>query len=308
MGRAKLSPGALARFLRFLLHQEEWNIGVIAQTAEAIVQHGVQVPIRWLPAPPRRTMFADPGCLIAGDGSLSLFAEYLDYRTNRGEIWSADIPAGADPANAVLAPLLAMPTHMSYPYPFRDDAGRDLMTAETWQAGGALLWERANGGWQPRGELFPGRSVVDPTLWRSLDGWWLFCGFQDDLPNERLHIFHTPRIGDPWTPHEGNPVKQVRGGSRCAGPIFVAGGTLVRPAQDCTTTYGAAVVLHAIRRLDLRHFVEEPIRRIAPCPGPYPDGLHTFCPAGAVTFVDGKRLRLDPAGTLSRLQARFKVS
>jgi hypothetical protein len=32
------------------------------------------------------------------------------------------------------------------------------------------------------------------------------------------------------------------------------------------------------------------VTRIAPDPnGPYPDGLHTLCGAGAVTIIDGKR-------------------
>jgi hypothetical protein len=65
------------------------------------------------------------------------------------------------------------------------------------------------------------------------------------------------------------------------------------------------VILHAIRHLDPSRFTEEPIRRLDPVSGPYPHGLHTLCPAGPVTFIDGKRLTPDVAGLPMRLRARF---
>jgi hypothetical protein len=291
------------RLLRSLLYREDWNIGVIAQPAEAIVADGFCEPIRWLPQPPPRTMFADPSALIEPDGSLTLFAEFLDYRRDIGELWSAAIAMGDDPAEAVLRPLLTMPTHMSYPFPFRDDAGRVCLTAETWQAENALLWVRNGGNWQADGVLFPGRPVVDPTLWRGSDRWWLFCGFADDAPNDRLHLFHTPALGQSWTAHPDNPVKQDRRSSRGAGPIFRSGTGLIRPAQDCSSTYGGAVTLNVIRELSPDRFVEDEVRQLRPSPGRYPHGLHTIWPAGKLTFVDGKRLQLDPAGVLPRFRA-----
>jgi len=297
---------SFSRLLRFLLYRDDWNIGVIAQPAEAIVANGVCQQVRWLPRPQSRTMFADPSALIEQNGSLTLFAEFLDYRHDVGEIWSAAIAMGDDPAEAVLRPLLSMPTHMSYPFPFRDDTGRICLTAETWQAGNALLWVREAGTWRNQGPLFSGRPVVDPTLWRGTDRWWLFCGFADDAPNDRLHLFHTTRLGQEWTPHPGNPVKQDRRSSRGAGPLFEANGKLIRPAQDCSSTYGGAITLNAISELTPERFAEEVVQQLDPIPGEYPDGLHTICPAGPMTFVDGKRLRLDLVGVLPRLRALLR--
>jgi hypothetical protein len=74
--------------------------------------------------------------------------------------------------------------------------------------------------------------------------------------------------------------------------LFVVDGQLIRPAQDCSLTYGEAVVLNVVDQLDPLIFVEHPHRRLEPVSGPFPHGLHTFCPAGAVTLVDGKRWRL----------------
>ncbi len=248
-------------------------------------------------------MLADPSFRARPDGGSTWFAEFLDHRKPRGEIWSAEIPPGADPATARFRPILSEPFHMSYPTPFTDDSGRELLTAEIWPAEASLTWAEQAGTWRRAGVLFPGRPAVDPTLWRAEDRWWLFCTFRAEGSNERLYLFHARRLGDPWVAHRRNPVKVDIGSARPAGPIFRAGDLLVRPAQDCSKTYGGAVILHAIRRLDEEAFEEEPLRRLDPLPGPYPAGLHTFCPAGDVTLIDGKAFALDPMRIVRKLKA-----
>lgn len=290
-------------FVRFLAHREDWNLGIVRQPAADVALNGLRRPVEWLPPAPGAAIYADPGCVELADGSRQLFAEYLGYGAEHGEIWTATIPPGADPSQARLQPLLRMPNHMSYPFPFLGDDGTVLMTAETWQAGEARLWRYRSGAWTDAGVLFPDQGVVDPTLWRGADGWWLFCTLYGDRPNEHLHVFHAPRLGDPWTPHRMNPVVCDPRHARPAGPLFNAGGLLIRPAQDCSTTYGAAVTVRAIRHLSLDRYEEETIRRIAPPAGRYPHGLHTLCPAGDVTIIDGKRLRVDPRGVPARLKA-----
>lgn len=287
----KYSPVERAR--RFLCY-EAWNVGVVDQPAADIVERGIVTPVRWLPQQPAGVALADPAVRLRADGRRTVYAEHIDYCAPVGSIWSADLGAGVDLAEACFRPLLTHDFHMSYPFPIEDEQGRSLLTAETWQADAALLWLE-DGGLQLVGTLMGGRPVLDPTLWRSPDRWWLFCTFRDDAPNERLHLFHSPRFGEPWTAHARNPVKIDRSGSRPAGPIFRAGSRLVRPAQDCSRTYGGAVVLYAITRLNEYEYEEEKLRQLAAPPGDYPHGLHTFCPAGDVTLIDGKRWRTDPA-------------
>src|ERR1700712_3828828 len=82
--------GLVERSRRLLLC-EYWNIGVVDQMAQNIAQRGIVAPVQWLPACPPGTMLADPSCLEHGDGRRTLFAEYLDYRALRGEIWAAEL-------------------------------------------------------------------------------------------------------------------------------------------------------------------------------------------------------------------------
>jgi len=293
------------RFARFMLFREDWCVGVVSQSAEDIARNGLTGPVRWLAPAHPGTGLADPACHIRPDGNLTLYAEYINYETSRGEIWSAELKPGDDPSRATFEPMLSQSHHMSYPFVFYDDSGHWMLTAETCEANYAALWRNDGCGWYSAGTLFPNRPVVDPTLWRGPDRWWLFCTFQDDSPNGRLHLFHTLRLGDDWIPHRCNPVRNDLGVSRPAGPLFTVGNLLVRPAQDCSRTYGGGIVLNSILKIDPDVFVEEPIRHLRPVTGRFPHGLHTLCPAGSVTFVDGKRLCLDLRGIQGRLTARF---
>ena len=287
------APGfRLREIARRALLDEVWNIGVIDQPVDDIARHGIVAPVRWLPDPPPGTMLADPSCRLHPDGGATLYAEYLELAGRRlGEIFSAELAPAADPATARFTRMLKLPHHMSYPFPLTGEAGQALLTAETWQGGGALLWD----GTRQVGTIMPGRQVVDPTLWRDGDRWWLFCTFQDGEPNGALHLYHAPAMTGPWTAHPANPVQTGRGRSRPAGPLFRMGDVLVRPAQDCSATYGGAIVLHAVTRLDPDGYAESPPRRLEPAAGRYGDGLHTICAAGQRTLVDGKRWAVTPS-------------
>ncbi len=346
----KYSLGERAR--RFLL-REYWNIGVVGQSVQDIARRGIVAGVRWLPPPPRGTILADPACLAHADGGRTLFAEWLDHRAPRGEIWAATLAPGEDPVRARFAPLLAGPRHMSYPRPFTV-GGRRLLMCESWRSGGIPLWEHDGGrkaggreaggreaggredGWRPLAPLLAGRQPLDPTLLRWQGRWWLFCTLCDDQPNARLHIFHAPAVADAhppetrppeilapdtwppdswppdswppalWEPHAANPVRVDSAGARPAGPLFLLDGLPVRPGQDSSRTYGGAVVLHAITRLTPDAYEERVLRRLDPPDARYPHGLHTLCPAGEVTLIDGKRWGTDPTPAGRQILARAR--
>ncbi|MDT7950771.1 MAG: hypothetical protein RQ966_04630 [Acetobacteraceae bacterium] len=294
----------LAERARRQLGREIWNIGVVDQSAADIARRGIVSPPRWLPPLPPDHMLADPAYRLLPDGGVRLYAEHLHFGRNVGELWCADLSPGADLAVAEFRPLLAPAHHVSYPFPLHDGSGRMLLTAESWQAGAVLLWEETRGTLRPLGTLLPGWQAVDPTLWQQDGRWWLFCTLQDRHPDVDLHLFHAPELAGPWTPHCANPVKRSLVGARPAGPLFNADGATMRPGQDSSRTYGGAVVLHEITRLDPGGFEERVIRRLEPAPGPYPRGLHTLCPAGDRTLVDGKRWRFDLAHAARTLRRK----
>lgn len=276
--------------MRLDLRRESWNLGIIPEPVETIVKHGITTPVQWLLTPRRWEFYADPACYPLGADRLVLLAERLSYWTERGEIWAAVVNR-TDWSKITFQPWLKANFHLSYPFPFAD--GDTLyLVCESWETGRAFLWQRINDSWQMCGPILE-KPAIDVTVWHGQDHWWLFCTMADDHPNERLYIFFADRPRGPWHRHPANPVKVDASSSRPAGPLFECDGKLIRPAQDCSFTYGGAIVLNVIDQLDEHGFVEHPLRRLAP-DRMYPHGIHTICPAGPITLVDGKRWDVHP--------------
>lgn len=288
--RPSLVRPSLASRLPRLLRREEWTLGLVGQSAEDIVRHGLSVPVRWM-APPRGGFIADPWGTVLPDGRLTILAEVLDYRSFKGRLAAATV-APEDFAQAEFSTVVDGPAHLSYPQPLFWD-GRWLLYCESWEAQGILVFAAASleGPWRLETRLLPGVPVVDPTPVAHEGRWYLFFTRQDDGPNSRLRLMHGPSPLGPWQPHASAVVVEGAGGARPAGPLFrLSDGTLVRPGQDCTRTYGGALVLHRVDVLTPSVYRETVLRHLAPPPGPWPDGLHTLCPLdGGRCLIDGKR-------------------
>jgi len=278
--------------------REEWNIGVVHQQIADISQRGIVGPVEWLPPLHPWYGLADPAYQVNPDNTRTLFAERLNYWKGRGSLWAATVNEDTPLASAVFHPFAEASTHLSYPFPLTVGRNR-FLTMEQAEAGGLYLYRQHREGWE-RSTLLD-RPAVDPTIRRWNDSWWLFCTFADDSPDKNLHIFFANTITGPWTAHPRNPVKTDLASSRPAGPLFLDdAGRLIRPSQDCTQSYGGAIVLNAITRLDRDTYREEPVRRLSPL-ADYPHGLHTICPAGEYTLIDGKRWAFSPIDPLRYL-------
>jgi len=287
-----------SRGMRPWLEHDHWNIGVIEQPIEELVHpHHARKPIRWLPTPPPGEFVADPFGLVR-DGKLTVFCEHLDYGGDAIGTIAAIQPFSAAP----LIPIKIGPVprvHLSYPQVFEHE-GRLLCIPETQGAREVALYElqRFPDEWNKVATLIPDCMIVDATLFRHGEWWWL-AGASDPGGahlGADLHLWYATDIRGPWTPHASNPVKTDVSSARPAGTPFVSEGVLYRPAQDSAQTYGARVVINRIVALTPTTFREEPASFVAPeAGGAYPDGLHTLSGAGDVTLVDGKRLAFSGA-------------
>jgi hypothetical protein len=298
----------LAREITRGILDEQWAIGVIDAPAHELLHAFSHDRVRWLEPMPG-AFLADPMALASNEeaeSALTMLAEAYWFGERRGKIAVVRMSRYPSAATLFSSIVLERPWHLSYPFLFRrgdhiyclpemGDAGRvQLFRAdpfpERWVEGPILL------------ERFPG---IDPTLYHDGEWFWLFCTRSDDAPNAKLFLFYSDELETGWRPHPRNPVRHDLRNSRPAGPLFYHNGCLWRPAQDCGTTYGGAIVLNRILELTPTRFYEEPTLRLAPDPnGPFPDGLHTFCAAGSVTIIDGKRHFL----SLSRLIARVGLA
>jgi hypothetical protein len=272
---------ALARAARRLRRRRYgWNVGVIDAPIETLLYETPAV--RWLELAGSEDTLADPFALPSSPDVI--LCERINGRHGVGEIVSIDLRSGS------IADVLRTPEHLSFPFVFEHD-GVVYAIPESHMSGRVTLY---------RVRADPVRFVdpitlldidgCDPAIVRWADRWWLFCTRASRLPDANLFVYFADDLAGPWIPHARNPVKTDVRGARPAGTPFVSNGALYRPAQDCSTSYGAAVVLHRIDVLTPDAFAESAVRRIEPDrTGPFPDGLHTVAAAGARCFIDGRR-------------------
>ncbi len=78
-------------------------------------------------------------------------------------------------------------------------------------------------------------------------------------------------------------------GSRSAGRIFAWQGAFYRPSQDCSKTYGYAIVVQKIRTINEREYAEDEAFEIFPNWYRKIIGTHTLNHVGGLTIIDGQR-------------------
>jgi hypothetical protein len=241
-----------------------------------------------LPCPADR-FYADPFLIETTHGNFLFFEDY-DYRTRRGGISYVQIrDAGLGPVQ----PALTRPYHLSYPFVFGHE-DRFFMIPETSENHTVELYEavRFPDEWQLRATLLNIRCS-DVTLHRDMTSglWWMFASAsQHGSMWDTLTIFYSNSLEGPWKPHAANPVKYDVSSSRPAGPIVRSGSRLLRPAQDCSTGYGASLVWCEILELTPESYREEVIGRTTLANDRY-SGPHTFTQSQSFEAIDIKRSR-----------------
>lgn len=271
-----------------LFRHPQWNIGVVDQPIEAFVRDGSSPPVDWYPLEGRTSFLADPFGIDDGDET-TVLCERFDYRSGKGSICTLRAEEGRlrpEPERA-----LETSVHASYPCLVREE--REIYCVPEIRAAGETALFRAirfPDQWERIGPLLPDVAAVDPTVFRHGGHWWLACTEDGRFPDARLLMFHAERLEGPWTSHAGNPVKIDVTSARPGGTPFEHAGELYRPAQDCSRTYGGAIVLNRVDRLTPTRFSEEPVASVEPEPGsPYPAGRHTLSALGDRTLIDGHR-------------------
>ena len=283
--------GAIRNYGRRIAHElveEHWTLGVIRKPVAHVIDSFDANQIDWLTFPPGMVI-ADPAGALERGGRTTILAEAYDFEDRRGRI----VAMAMENARIVSAPreVLRLPVHVSYPHLIAH-AGQIYCLPEASATRRVQLF---------RADPFPDRWVPDRILLNDFAGadatvycyggrWWMFTGNHEDQDEAKLFLFHADRLFGPWQPHPLNPVKCDLRSARPAGPLFEHKGSLYRPAQDGSRTYGGAVAINRIVALSITEFAEETINVLRPAPsGPCPDGLHTLLGVGDLTLVDGKR-------------------
>lgn len=275
----------LQKTWRKLTSFEQWTV-VVGQGTE-ILPAGES---KWLLTPPNDRFWADP-FLVERDGRSWVFIEELLRSTSRGHLAAIELLKNGKYRSTKT--ILSSEKHLSYPFIFEwaDDL---YMLPESSASRNVVLWKcvRFPDSWTAVATLLPNIRAVDATLVQHGGRWWMFAAVAEDgacLHDELCLYFADSPLG-PWEAHTANPVKSDSRNARPAGNLFVADGVLYRPAQDCGTEYGKAIILNRIDRLDIEGFSETQVARIDGGRGPGGLRTHTFSRSKNLWAVDELRL------------------
>jgi hypothetical protein len=281
--RWKLFVNKLKFHFHELFQPEQWNIGILDQTPAAVLANGISGKIEWLPQPKSNEYYADPFGWKQNDELKIVFEKY-DYKNRKGILASSD-------AKGNIKTLLEAKVHLSYPFVLArkdENENNHVIIPESWSAGNVFCFDSSN---PKNGKiLIENIKAVDSTPVQFNGRWWLFCAQAGTFNNSELFIYHADEFEGPWMPHANNPVKCDVRSSRPGGTPFMIDGKLYRPAQDCSTSYGSAIVINEIVSLTENSFAEKVALRIEPRKEwKFNKGLHTFSIAGNNILIDAKR-------------------
>lgn len=271
-----------------MFRPEDWRIGIF-QTEningqDKIAEHQLNMP----PGPGKHHYFADPFIVKTGHELHLLFEEY-DYHKAKGHI-SGYIYNCREKKWSAKKILLNKGTHLAYPFTFREE-GHIYCLPENAAAGSVELYQ-----YDPvQQELTLHRvlaektAAIDASLLKYNNKWWLFFTVPG-ASNFELHIYWSEQLQGPYRPHANNPVKQDIRNARPGGNFFEVNGSIYRPAQDSSRSYGCRLQFMEIEKLSITEYREKPAGSLEPWPGQkFNKGLHTLSHDGDYFVCDLKR-------------------
>ncbi|MCE7873417.1 hypothetical protein DYH09_24000 [bacterium CPR1] len=183
--------------------------------------------------------------------------------------------------------------HHSFPYLFTWQ-DQDYCLPES-LAERRLKLYRLHDGLQLERVLLENVEVVDPVMFEHQGLWWLLYTGPSQHGAYRLHAAHASSPLGPFQSHALDPLKQDIRSTRSAGKPFRLNGRLYRPAQDCSRSYGDAVIVQEVLELTPETFHEVPVLKLEPRKdSPYRDGLHHLVVEDDLVLIDARRIHHDP--------------
>ena len=237
--------------------------------------------------PPKDRDWADP-FVVEKSGRYYIFFEELPYAERKAHISMIELDAAGNASKPQR--VLEADHHLSYPFLFEHD-GQLYMLPESAKNRSVELYRCVDFPlvWKRERILIDGLRLVDATLYRGTDRWWMFANSaagESRMFDDELHLFHAERLTGDWQPHPKNPVKSDARSSRPAGRLFARDGVLYRPAQVCVPRYGAGLAIQRVLKLTPQDYAERQVERLLADPAAGLFGLHTMNRAGDLTVVD----------------------
>ncbi len=263
---------------------EIWKVGVIDFPIYEMLR--LKPEVKWIESNSKINFIADPFG-FEFDGKKYLVFEDYDQIGKRGRIGLARL--NSDYSLSERKIILDDKKHLSYPFVIKH-AERIFVICESYKSSKLKLYELdcATMTLKKVREIFANKQAIDPTVIFYQEKFWLFYTTKEDS-NAKLHLSYANSLFDEFVDHPANPIKNDISSARSAGTPFLFDGKLFRPAQNCSETYGGAIVINHITELSETKFSEEPVQEIRPEYGAVSfRGMHTLSALGNQTLIDAK--------------------
>lgn len=260
----------------------KWNIGFIEDSLDTILDPDRPVTIHWMKHNEKKSWFADPFILGIDDAHIYILVEEFYYPIERGRISKLTINRNTYQLEKIDV-ILELPTHLSFPAIIRKD-GKTYIYPENSESGKLALYEFDTAS----NKCIPSKILCERPLTDAIitDLFGENQIFSTELPNPNKNILGVYQ--------DGKKIKEYTfpgNVARNAGDWFVNNGKIYRPAQDCTKTYGGAVILQEISKKGNLELTFKNIRKLVSDNAIYDQGFHTFNHYQGLTVVDAKGFR-----------------
>lgn len=270
-----MKKGLFASLLR-----KRWELGFVEGGYDAVFSDE-PLQVHWVRTPSKDYWYADPFILDVTDDKIVILAEEYRYKHPVGRIAKLSIDRNSWTIERVDI-ILELDTHLSFPNIIRYN-GEIYVFPENCRSGNLSIYK-----YDAKQEKLVFEQVIcDEALWDSditdrFGGWRLFGGKtnENDLDayvwDESVRKFVYER-----SYHSQN------GDFQLAGKFFEYKGEVYCPTQDCSQTYGGAVVIKkVVQRGDELDFV--PVKRLESPNQMMNQGMHTLNEYKGVVVIDVK--------------------
>lgn len=291
----------VAFHLNDLFRQEDWNVGYCECQIHDFISKKENIDIQWFKKPRRNCYFADP-FIIKTQKDTYIFFEWYSYPRGKADL----AVAKKSEDFKIYHKITEFKEHRSYPFIF-DYENVIYCMPESNQTNKVTLYSFDEDKLTLKEEcvLLEGFPIVDATLYRHEDKWFMFLVNQKKS-HTHLEIYYSDNLRGPYLPHDNNPVTIDCSKARPAGKIFCHQGKIIRPAQNCTEHYGQSITLEEIDLLTETEYSARDVGHIYPVKdSDYNKGIHTINSTDGMTVFDGKRFVFTLSGFKQQLKQKI---
>ncbi|MES1216421.1 MAG: hypothetical protein ABUT20_12970 [Bacteroidota bacterium] len=283
-------------YVKFFFKQ--WGIGVCTGNLEDIIRQKKNVfDFNWIEIKDKFISYADPFILKTDDGNFHLLFETFTSQMQDGKIALQVLDSELKLISEKL--LLSESYHVSYPFYFKEN-GKTYVFPEAGESNSLFCYE-----YDVLNHLLLNKikildlPVIDPTILKYEEKYWLFGTLIGKYRHSQLHIFYADHLTGPYKSHSQNPVKSSLQGTRPAGAFINVDNEIYRPSQNCSNYYGESLIINRILSLSETEFKEEIYMKLFPQKKTkFKYGMHTINGSDGVIVVDGLAGYFQPVSQL----------